>query len=373
MTIGIICEYNPFHNGHLYQINKIKELYKDATIICIMSSSFTERGDVSILNKWDKTSIALSYGVDLVVELPFVYSTQSADIFAKGAVTLLNHLKVDKLIFGSESNDINTLNLLADTQLNNPKYDDLVKKYLDTGINYPTALSKSLHDLTNIKIDKPNDLLGLSYIKELKKLNSNIKVETIKRTNDFHSSLLNSDIVSATAIREALLNNKDIKKYVPDLTYKYLLKETHFTNDYFSLLKYKILSTPDLSIYQTVDEGIDIRIKKYINDCNSIDELIDKIKTKRFTYNKLKRMFIHILCSFTKEEANNINIDYIRILGFTSKGQSYLKSIKNNITIPLVTGYNIKSKNLDIEYRVTSIYAINNKELLKRELNKPIK
>lgn len=375
MSIGIICEYNPFHNGHLYQINEIKKIYPDSTIICVMSSSFTERGDISILNKWDKTEIALKYGIDLVIELPFVFSSQSADIFAKGATNILNHLKVDKLIFGSETNDIGLLNKLVDIQLNNKNYDKLVKEYLDKGYNYPTAMSKSLYDLSKIKIDQPNDILGISYIKELKKLKSNIEVETIKRTNDYHSTSLNNSIASATSIRLALQNNKNIKKYVPELTYKCLKNIKNFDNNYFSLLKYKILSTQDLTIYQTVDEGIDTRIKKYINECNTLDELINKIKTKRFTYNRIKRMLTHIICSFTKEEANNIEIEYIRILGFNNKGRNYLKNIKKNISIPIITGYkNNNSKILNIEYRVTTIYSciVNNNELIKKELNKPI-
>lgn len=373
MTIGIICEYNPFHNGHLYMINKIKEMYPNSTIICVMSGNFTERGDVSIINKWDKTYIALNYGVDLVIELPFVYSSQSADIFALGAIKILNHLNVDKLIFGSETNDLDLLDKLADIELHDDKFNIKVKEYMDKGFNYPTALSASLKEINNISISNPNDLLGLSYIKAIKSINSNIKPLTIKRTNDYNSLELNDKITSASSIRNALKNNIDVKEYVPELTYKYLTK-LHFNNNYFKLLKYKILTT-DISIYQTVDEGLKYRIMKYINESNSIEQLIDKVKTKRYTYNKLQRMFTHILCSFTKEEASNIDIEYIRVLGFNEKGRKYLNSIKKDIEVPIITGYSsIKSKILDIEYRVNYIYALDNEnELIEREKNKPIK
>ena len=165
--IGIITEYNPFHNGHLYHINKIKELYPNSLIIAVISSSFCQRGEISILNKWDKTKICLNNNIDLVLKLPFVFSSQGADIFAKGALSILNELKVNKIIFGSELNNIEKLKELATIQIKNKDYNKLVKKYLDEGINYPTAMAKALNNFSNIKIDTPNDLLGLSYIKEI--------------------------------------------------------------------------------------------------------------------------------------------------------------------------------------------------------------
>ena len=373
MVIGIIAEYNPFHNGHLYMINKIKEMYPDSTLVCVMSGNFTERGDVSIINKWKKTEIALKNGIDLVVELPFVYASQSSDYFAYGSIKLLDSLKVDKLIFGSETNDIELFNRLVDVQLNNNDYDALVKKYMDEGLNYPTSMSKALKDIINVKIELSNDLLGLSYIKEIKKQNSKMEAISIKRNNDYNSLDLNDDIVSASAIRNALLNNVDIKKYVPIDTYNNLAK-LHFNNNYFKLLKYRILST-DISMYQGVLEGLKYRILKYIDESNSFDELINKVKTKRYTYNRLNRMFIHILCGFTKEEASNIGIEYIRVLGFNSKGRKYLSSIKKDVDLPIITGYSdINSKVLDIENRVNKIYALDNEEeLIKRELKGPIK
>ena len=127
MVIGIIAEYNPFHNGHLYMINKIKEMYPESTLVCVMSGNFTERGDVSIINKWKKTEIAIKNGIDLVIELPFAYASQSSDYFAYGSIKLLDSLKVDRLIFGSETNDIELFNRLVDVQLNNKEYDSLVK------------------------------------------------------------------------------------------------------------------------------------------------------------------------------------------------------------------------------------------------------
>ena len=199
MTIGIIAEYNPFHNGHLYLINKIKEKYKDATIISVITGNFTERGDVSIIDKFKKAEIAVKNGIDIVVELPFVFSTQSADYFSYGALTILNYLKVDLIVFGSENNNIEDLETVADIQLNNSKFDSLVQIHCKMGCSYPKALSNAVYDLTNKQINTPNDLLGISYIKIIKKYNYNIKYECIKRTNDYHSKTL-EEISSSTAV-----------------------------------------------------------------------------------------------------------------------------------------------------------------------------
>ena len=368
-SIGIIAEYNPFHNGHLYHIKKIKEKYKDYTLILVMTGNFTERGDVSIIDKWKRKDIALKYGIDLVIELPFPFSTQSADFFAYGSVTLLEKLKVEKIIFGSESNNIEDLELIAKTQIENELFDNLVNLYSKNGYNYPTALSKAIEDLTNKKIDTPNDLLGISYIKTILKNNYNIKYETIQRTNDYHEKESLEEIASATTIRNNIKNNIDIKNQVPELTYKNL-NNLHFIEDYFNLIKYKIITEKDLSIYQTVDEGIDSLLKKEIINCNSYDELINKIKSKRYTYNKISRMLLHILCNFTKEKANSFReISYIRILGFNNKGKEYLNKIKKDVDIPIISKINReKDKMLEYELETTLIYDLPyNENLIKRE------
>lgn len=354
--IGIIAEYNPFHNGHLYQINEVKRIFPDSIIVVILSGNFTQKGDISIINKWKKTEIALNNNVDLVVELPFCFSSEGADLFAKGSISLLKELKIDTLVFGSESNNINILYNLANTQINNKKFDLRLKEYLDKGFNYPNSLAKALKDFTNYEIKEPNDTLGVSYIKEIIKQKANITPYSIKRTNDYNSLELKGNIVSASAIRNGIKENKNVNKFIPN----YKIENPHFIDEYFNLLKYKILTENDLSIYQTVDEGIEFRIKKYINECNSLEELIDKCKTKRYTYNRIKRMFLHILCGFTKEEAkNNKEIKYIRILGFNKNGKKYLNSIKKDINLPILTKYNDL---LYIEQRVTSIYNLITKD-----------
>lgn len=375
--IGIICEYNPFHNGHLYQIKKIKETYKDSLIIVCLSSCFMQRGEASILNKWDKTRLAIESGVDLVLELPFAFATQYQDIFAKGALTILNHLKIDTLVFGSECDDVELLKNLASVQLKDESYNYLVKRYLDLGLNYPTSLSKALFDITGVKLDKPNDLLALAYVKEIIKNNYDIELFSIRRTSDYHNSNLDSDIVSASTIRKLLKDGVNVNNYLPYNIYDYLSEIDE--DKYFALLKYQIINNIDcLDKFQTVDEGIENRIIKYINMVNSKEELILKVKSKRYTYNKINRMFTHILTNFTKEDAKDLEIEYLRVLGFNTRGKNYLNKIKKEIGIPIINKYIPNMyKCLDIEFRVSLIYSLILKDkgddFLKREYrNKPV-
>lgn len=372
--IGIIAEYNPFHLGHLYQIKKAKELYPDSIIIAIISTNFTERGDISVINKWNKTKICLNNLIDLVIELPTLYATQSSDIFAKAALEILNQFKIDTLIFGSESDNVKILYHLANTQLNNHEYDLLVKKYLSKGLNYPTAMSKSLEDLTSIKIDKPNDLLGLSYVKEIIKNNYPITPVSIKRSNNYHSNKIENNIISANLIRNLMQENKDIRPYIPQNTFKYLYQNLTI-NDAYKLLKYKIINdTDNLNQYLTIDEGIENRIIKYIYKSHSWEELVMNLKTKRYTYNKINRMLIHILLGIKKTD--NTKEIYLRILGFNQKGKLYLNKIKKHIDLPIYIGYKPnKSKILDLEFKSTCIYSLITKDetLIEQEFkNKPI-
>jgi len=367
-VIGIICEYNPFHNGHVYHIDKIKEMYPNSIIILILNGYFLERGEISIESVESKTKLALDYGVDIVIELPFIFGTNSADIFSNASLELLNELKVNKLIFGSESNDIEKLINLAKKQLNN-EYDNKVKIYMDMGLNYPTALNKALGS----DISTPNDLLGLSYVKSIIKNNYNIEPITIKRTNDYHDKESNNKIISATNIREKIKNNIDITEFVPNLSY---INKVNY-DLYFNLLKYKILTDKDLSKYLTVDEGIENKILKVINECNTLEELINKVKTKRYTYNRINRMFIHILIGLTKEDKEKVTKnEYIRLLGFNETGKKYINSIKKDTNIPIVSSLkNINSIIKDYEIKAHNIYNILvNEDILKFEKsNKPIK
>ncbi len=345
-VIGIIAEYNPFHNGHVYHIEKIKERYPDSLIVLCLNGYFTERGTISVLSKEDKVKIALENKVDIVVELPFVYGTQASDIFAFNSVKLLNEFKIDHLVFGSESNNIELLKKVVDIQLNDPTYNDKVKTYLDMGDNYPTAMKKALDILEDIS--SPNDLLGISYIKAIRQINPHIIPETILRTSDYLDTVSTDEVISATNIREKMKIGEDVSKYMPSSVLGYL---HNIDNDkLFNLLKFKILTDKDLSIYLDVDEGIEYRILKNINEANSFDELIALVKTKRYTYNKINRMLIHILAGLTNKDNERMELDYMKILGFSKEGQMYINSIKKDFSLPstplkdsLIYSYELKS------------------------------
>lgn len=369
MAVGIIAEYNPFHNGHMYHLEKIKSMYPEEEIILVMSSSFSQRGEPSLIDKWTKTDIAVTSGIDLVIELPYTLATESADFFSYGAITILENLKVDKFVFGSETNNIELFEKLVDAQLNNKEFDSLTKIYMKMGENYPTALSKALLDLTGNNLTCPNDLLGISYVKVVKQNNYKIKPICIKRENNYNSKELTNNISSATSIREALKNNTNIDNTIPSFV-KEKLTTLHFQDDYFKFLKYKIILEDNLNIYQTVDEGLGDKIKKKIISSTSYEELINKIKSKRYTYTKINRMLNHILCGFTKEIAiKTKDIEYIRVLGFNTQGQNYLNKIKKDVDIPIISNFSKnKSLMMQMEFNATCCYAsiLNEKE--KKEL-----
>ena len=338
-VIGLVAEYNPLHNGHIYQINKIKEMFPNSLLIVILNGYFMERGNISYLTKKDKVKYALSYGVDIVVELPTIYGLQSADTFAYQSIKILNELHINKLIFGSESNDLDMLKNIAKKQEDN-NFNNYLKEELNKGVSYPIALKNALN--INFEI-LPNDLLGISYIKAINKVNKSIIPISIKRTNEYHDIISNDEIISAENIRNKFDNNININKYTP---VNNLIKPNY--DLYFNILKIKILTDAHLNEYEDVYEGIENRLIKYINEANNIEEFINLIKTKRYSYNKISRMLIHILLGFKK--IDNKDLLSLRILGFNNKGKKYIKD--NNII-------NIINKDIkNFELKSSKIYDI---------------
>lgn len=354
-NVGVIAEYNPFHNGHLYHLSKIKEMLPNSRLILILIGNFTQRGEISIINKWDKTRIALEYGYDLVVELPFIFATEAASIYAKGAIDILNNLSCNFLVFGSETNDVKLLEQLVDITSNNKEYENLIKKYIETGVNYPKACSMALKDITNVLINKPNDVLALEYVRQIKNTNSKIKPISIKRTNDYHENEINSIITSATSIRKNINNFEIIKNTIPKDIYKYVDKIDY--DKYFDIIKYQIISDDNLSCYLGVDEGIENKLKKVINEAKDINDLILRVKSKRYSYNRIQRMLLHIVCKIKKD--CNKNIRYIRVLGLSNNGKQILKEIKGNINVPIITKFKKEhEKLLHEDIKASKIYSL---------------
>lgn len=368
--VGIIAEYNPFHNGHLYHLNEAKKLFDDASFILILIGNFTQRGEASIINKWDKTKIALDYGYDLVVELPFNISTSSADIYALGAIKILDMLKCDYLVFGSETNDIKLFNDLVNITKDNITYESKIKYYLDMGYNYPKSCSLALKDVSNIMVDKPNDVLALEYVRSIINLNSNIVPISIKRTNEYNDITIKDNIASASYIRDNIDDINLIKDLLPSLSLSYINEINN--NKMFDLLKYEIIINENLTDILDVNDEIKNKLKKEIFNVSNIDELIKKIKTKRYSYNRLRRMLLHILTNTKKDY--NTDINYIRVLGFTSVGTKILKEVKKDINVPIITKFKKEYSNLfNDDIKASKIYSLISNYDLKRDFLSSIK
>ncbi len=340
MPIGIICEYNPFHNGHLYHIQKIKEKYPDSIIILVVNGLFLERGEISILSYEDKAKIALKYQVDLVFLLPVLYGVQSADTFAEKAVEILHALRVQKIIFGSESNDISYLETLARKQYEKDF------KISSSKSSFPKRMNESLNEEQKIP---PNDLLSISYIKALLKYQNEMTFETIKRTNQYHDTTENNSIISAQNIRKKLKDGKDIKDYLPKESLHSIKKIEE--EKLFPFLKYKILTDPHLDKYLDVTEGLEFLLQKSVLQANSLEELLEKIKSKRYTYNRQRRMLIHIFLGILKKDAQT-PLSYLHLIGMNEKGAAYLNQNRKNFLLPL----KVDKKSIPYSYEKKASY-----------------
>lgn len=388
-VLGIISEYNPFHNGHLHHLNTSKKLTGCDYTIAIMSGNFTQRGSTSIIDKWEKTKIALANDIDLVIELPLLYSISSAENFADGAIKILNSLGiVDYLSFGSETSDINILNKIADILYFEPKeYKTILSHELNKGLSFPkareNALLMYLNDIrtySNI-LSSPNNILGLEYLKALKKYNSFIEPICIPRfESEYNSTNFSNNIASSTAIRN-LVKNKSfdiIKDLVPSDAYSILMdniKNGHVVEDLSTFEKeiiYILRKMPieEISNLPDVSEGLEFSIKNAANSCNSIVELLNLIKSKRYTQTRIQRILLYALLGITKKdiEISKNTLPYIRILGFNENGKNLISEIsRRNPKIKLITSVKKfvdtnKNKNLNLmlnkDIFATNVYTI---------------
>ena len=379
--IGIIAEYNPFHNGHLYQIQKAKELTGADTVIAVMSGNFTQRGDTSLINKFEKAKIALQNEVDMVIELPTIYSISSAENFALGGIKILNEIgNIDYLVFGIEEENLEKLQAIADVLVNeDDEFKRNIKEELDKGNSYPKAreivLKKVLssENVENI-MQKPNNILAIEYLKALKTTNSKIKPFAIKRKNTMHNDEnINENYASGTYIRKLFIENNfnEIKKVVPKYTYERLLElknqGTYVSsiNDFSDIVIYKIrtMTKEEISKIADVNEGLENSIKLASTTCKTIDEIIEKVSTKRYTKTRISRILTYILLDITKsemEQSKNAN-QYIRVLGINKKCEGILKKINNDKLITSLKKFeenNGENQLLNIDKKATEIYTI---------------
>lgn len=365
-VLGLIVEYNPFHNGHLYHLQSSVKKTKADIVIVVMSGPFLQRGEPALVNKWARTRMALKAGIDLVVELPYIYATQKAEIFADGAVRILESLGVTTICFGSENGDITPFIEANHWLINNEtKVNIHMKEELKLGKSYPRAFSEVYTSLTENKdmldLSKPNNILGFHYTQSVSRLAPSIMIDTIPRKNSNYHDLVIKDkkIASATAIRHKLLNEKasfdSISNYLPDYTLAELRlhQETngkfHSWEDYYPYLKYKIIteSAASLKNIYECEEGLENRIKKCMTNHDSFDSFMDALKTKRYTRTRLQRLLTHILLNTSKEfmkENLEKNHPYLRVLGMSAAGQHYLSQIKKRMNVTIITNAS-QSKN----------------------------
>lgn len=374
---GIIVEYNPLHNGHLHHIKETRRKSKCNCLIAVMSGNFTQRGEPAMIDKFTRTKMALLNEVDLVIELPFLLTIQSADVFACASVSLLNYLGVDELYFGSESGNIDELYKLSDI-INSKEYNKLIKTYLKKGNSFPTSSALAVKELSDSTLyNKPNNILGIHYINAVKRLNSKMKIKTIERikTNYHDDYTEGTKIQSASAIRKLLRTDTDISNFVPSSVNE-LLKDRKIIDleMFYEYLKYKIISSSnkDLNNIFGMKEGLENRIKS-IKDFSSVSDLIEKVISRRYTNSKLKRSLVHILCETKKEILNPIEVPYIRILGMNDTGKNYLNIVKKGLSVPLISKVteNIHPY-LDTELKVSMIYSlVSDRDIFKEEF-KPV-
>lgn len=351
-VVGLIAEYNPFHNGHKYHIAKAKELANADYAIVVMSGNFVQRGAPAIMPKHLRSEASLKSGADLVIELPVCYATGTAEQFAYGAVSLLDNLGcVDAICFGSECGDINALADLAKLLCDEPEeYKRTLQECLRSGVSFPLARQKAIQALCDggefsELLEQPNNILGVEYLKALYRLESDIEPLTIRRkVSHYHDVELQEHFSSASALRSTIADSNFAQLYgqipsecMPSLEDGYEVRYPVYANDFSLLLKYKLLNETSISLveYADVSEELANRIFNRLNDYVSFEQFCELLKTKEITYTRISRALIHILLGVKKND--DYEIEYARMLGFRKESSDLLAYIKRTSSLPLIS------------------------------------
>ncbi|ANU17547.1 hypothetical protein BBI11_11170 [Planococcus maritimus] len=392
---GIVVEYNPFHNGHLHHAAKAKELSGADIVIAVMSGQFLQRGEPAFADKWTRTEMALSAGVDVVIELPYAFATAQASEFARGAIELLDAAGCSSFCFGSEQGTIepflNSLKLLSTER---ERYNQIIHDRIQTGISYPKALNDAYLTLTKgsegyADLTKPNNILGYHYIEAAHKLSSPIKPLTIQRIGaGYHDPLEpGSAIASATGIRNAFFEGEELNQlspYLPSSSIR-LLERVHLEQQgfvdwqrFYPMLRFTILreGPKALSRFAEVTEGIENLIHEAAKRSETFDIFINRVKSKRFTRTRIQRMLTHIFTGYTHQEAQAAkHPEYIRLLGMTSHGRQFLNGQKKAIPLPIISRAADLTGNMgQLDIRASTLYlqAIGADSLKKEYTTPPI-
>ncbi|TQR17833.1 nucleotidyltransferase [Psychrobacillus vulpis] len=378
---GVVVEYNPFHNGHLHHLKQSRLKTNSDVIIAVMSGNFLQRGEPALVDKWTRAKMALSAGVDLVIELPYVFATAQASDFAKGAIFLLEALKCESFCFGSEEGSMeafrHTYQLLSTKKT---EYNTAISNFMKQGISYPKALNEAYRFISEssslplVDLSKPNNILGYHYIEAAFQLNASIKPETIHRivANYHDEAKPNETIASATGIRKVLFDEMDftaIEHFLPSTSLNELqLWKSNFQifgswERFWPILRFVILrhTKEQLANYAEVTEGMENAIWNAAMRNETFLLFMQQIKSKRFTWTRIQRMLTHIYTEFTWEQLKNMDLPtYIRPLAMNKNGQAYLQSIKKNLQIPLVSRVAACKDNnmLELDLRATNLYYL---------------
>ena len=388
LKIGIVAEYNPFHNGHLYQIRKIREIFgKDVFIAVVGSGDFVQRGEISFLDKWEKTQVNLECGVNLVAELPLYYSIQNAEIFSKMATRILDYLGMDIQVFGAEEENIEVLQKVLDLQ-KRQDYKDKLMGYMKKGNSYSTSQRLALKEYELDGIVKSNNILALEYMREIEKSNLGIKPFIVKREiseyNEEKVEKEREEFASASFLRnelEKILEEfcgdknlkskklilkklKKIQKFVPEKSFEIILENLEFKiknginfqklkEEIFKIVKYKILTEKKEKIMEIYDINCEIyaRIYKGAEISKNYREFLENTKSRNLSNRRVERIILNILLNI-KAGMMDFEINYVRILGFDKKGQEYLKKIRENNNFEDIEGKNgFEKKNIFVNWK----------------------
>lgn len=395
---GIIAEYDPFHNGHLYHIKSARRLTDADAVVAVMSGYFTQRGMPSFFDRNSRIRMAVEGGADLVIELPYIYACNSSHEFAHGAVGILNGLGcVDSLVFGAETDDIGTLEAAASASAEDSEMSLSIKEEMKKGISYPEALTCSVEKRYGASaasvLRMPNDLLGIEYIKALREFNSEIKPFTVGRCSARHGEAFTDErphpgnvpnIASGTAVRRAVYAGgaRAAEAFVPETSFEIISDRLSYSYDFsfaenwdmmkrnmFDLIKYRIITSDEseLAGIYGISEGLENRLKKCISSASGIDELIDSVKSRRYTRARISRTLTHLLINLKMADFRKINGNFhARVLGFSSKGGRLLRMISESASIPVFSNLsrldrNASQQSVDVlryDMRASDIYAM---------------
>ncbi len=399
-VVGIIAEYNPLHNGHTHHLEYARKMTSSQSCVCVLSSNFVQRGEPALISKWARTKMALSSGADLVLELPSAFSCASAEYFASGAVSILNSLGIiDYLSFGSEVGNIEDLQIAAEIlAYEEDDFKENLRQELDKGLSFAVARQAALKSVLaqragyNVEntidaINKPNNILGIEYLKAIKRFNSSMKPVTILRKGQGYNSLdRTSSFSSATAIRhhlkespdKALINNDPfMQSNMSEACLDILFQEIEsgrtpvFPNNFTDILLHSLRSMPLNSIASLpyMGEGLENRLKKAAIESVSFDDIVNKVVTSRYPASRIKRILFSLLTGMTEEFLNELKVNgyaqYIRVLGFNDAGRDLLSSMKKSASLPLLVKpanflklENLAKKLFEHEIRATDAYVL---------------